>query len=107
MGAFSIQSEVPCNFSHLPALIVLSHMVLPLTTIPITFWLIPRAKMTDDLLGAVSPADAANAGYTLAWTKDDADGDDGMLLSGPRALRLTELPLNDDEVSLVDGYSSL
>ena len=29
---------------------MLSHMILPLVAIPLTFFLIPRARMTDDLI---------------------------------------------------------
>ena len=38
-----------CNFEKLPQLVVISHIVLPLCVIPLTFFLIPDLRMTDSL----------------------------------------------------------
>jgi len=52
--------QAECDFSGLPLGIVLSHMVLPLVTVPLTFLLLPHARLTDtiDVTGAVSPPPA-------------------------------------------------
>ncbi|GAB0490005.1 hypothetical protein MMPV_001234 [Pyropia vietnamensis] len=42
-----------CNFDNLALLVIISHVVLPLLTVPLTFVLIPNAKMTDDLVGGL------------------------------------------------------
>eukprot|EP01060_Flectonema_neradi_P010558 TRINITY_DN17638_c0_g1_i2.p1 TRINITY_DN17638_c0_g1~~TRINITY_DN17638_c0_g1_i2.p1 ORF type:complete len:583 (+),score=42.17 TRINITY_DN17638_c0_g1_i2:91-1839(+) len=39
-----------CNFDKLTLLILLSHMWLPLITIPLTFFFIPKARLDDDLI---------------------------------------------------------
>lgn len=39
-----------CDFTNLPLLLTVGHVVLPLLTIPLTWVLIPHARMTDDLL---------------------------------------------------------
>ncbi len=49
IGVFGIQTSVPCDFTYLPWLIVVSHTLLPLLAVPLTWALIPRAKMADDL----------------------------------------------------------
>lgn len=38
-----------CNFEKLPQLVVISHIVLPLCVIPLTFFLIPDLRMTDSI----------------------------------------------------------
>eukprot|EP01134_Creolimax_fragrantissima_P000565 CFRG0565T1 len=47
--AFGIKTKHPCDFTNLTALIVLCHIVLPLSCIPLTFILLPKAYMTDTL----------------------------------------------------------
>lgn len=42
-----------CNFDNLALLVIISHVVLPLLTVPLTFVLIPNANMTDDLVGGL------------------------------------------------------
>lgn len=37
-----------CNFSALPAAIVLSHMVLPMLVLPLTFFMVPEARMDEE-----------------------------------------------------------
>lgn len=46
---FGIKTTEPCNYDNMWKLIALSHCVLPLLTIPLTFVLIPRARLTDSL----------------------------------------------------------
>lgn len=60
--------EGACNFDNLALLLVVSHVVLPLLTVPLTFVLIPNAKMTDDLVGGLPMMTDAD--------KDAADGSD-------------------------------
>jgi folate/biopterin transporter len=62
MEIFEIKAErgpdgEACNFTGLPALLLWSHTLLPLLTIPLTWWLIPKANMRDELQG--SPGQAA------------------------------------------------
>ena len=51
----------PCNFEGLSSLVMMSHMLFPLVTIPLTFCLIPNALLTDDLKPRM-PADDGSAG---------------------------------------------
>eukprot|EP00123_Amoebidium_parasiticum_P021852 comp7493_c0_seq1/m.3156 comp7493_c0_seq1/g.3156 ORF comp7493_c0_seq1/g.3156 comp7493_c0_seq1/m.3156 type:complete len:624 (-) comp7493_c0_seq1:377-2248(-) len=48
--AFGIKTTVPCNFDNLTYLVVVCHMLLPLLHIPLTFILIPKARLTDRIL---------------------------------------------------------
>lgn len=63
--------EGACNFDNLPLLLVISHVVLPLLTVPLTFVLIPKAKMTDDLVGGLPMM-----GGDVVEGKDGSDGGD-------------------------------
>lgn len=47
--AFHIQTTVPCNFTNLPYMVMLSHMLLPLLCIPLTFVFLPNVRMTDNV----------------------------------------------------------
>ena len=47
--AFGIKTTAPCDFSNLAYVIMVSHMVLPLLSIPLTFVLLPKERMTDKL----------------------------------------------------------
>ncbi|GAB0497914.1 hypothetical protein MMPV_009251 [Pyropia vietnamensis] len=68
-----------CNFDRLPLLIAIGHVGLPLLVLPLTFWLIPNARMTDDLLvGRGLPstnADDKDSGGSSATADDDKDGE--------------------------------
>lgn len=66
VGGIKTPDDALCDFSNLTWLIIIGHMVLPLLTIPLTFWLIPNARMTDDLVG----------GLPMAATNDGADASD-------------------------------
>ncbi len=55
MGAFDIRTEAPCNFSNLAYLLMVCHLLMPLLGIPLTFILLPREKLSDDLMGAIAP----------------------------------------------------
>lgn len=48
MEKFQIQTVEPCNFDGLPALVVVTRVIMPTLALPLIFWLIPRAKLTDD-----------------------------------------------------------
>lgn len=37
-----------CDFSHLTTALVIAHVCLPITCIPLTFWLIPDARLDDE-----------------------------------------------------------
>lgn len=63
--------EGACNFENVPLLLVISHVGLPLLTVPLTFELIPKAKMTDDLVGGLPMM-----GGDVVEGKGDADGSD-------------------------------
>lgn len=68
LGGIQTPDDALCDFSNLTLLIIIGHIVLPLLTIPLTFWLIPNAKMTDDLVGGLPMMGEAE--------KDDSDGSD-------------------------------
>ncbi|OSX77177.1 hypothetical protein BU14_0159s0032 [Porphyra umbilicalis] len=82
IGAFAIdQFDIvttkggPCDFSNLTWLIIVAHIILPLLTVPLTFLLIPDARMTDDLLGVAS---GSHAGDVEGGAKSDVpDGQEG------------------------------
>mmetsp|Transcript_27520 Transcript_27520/g.72696 ORF Transcript_27520/g.72696 Transcript_27520/m.72696 type:complete len:450 (+) Transcript_27520:499-1848(+) len=50
MSAFDIRTEVPCEWSGLPGLVVTSHMVIPLVMLPLTFLMLPDLSPQDDLI---------------------------------------------------------
>jgi hypothetical protein len=58
ISAFGIQTKAPCNFTNLPYLIVVAHMLAPLLSIPLTFVLLPKARMNEKL-------DVAGVPYVL------------------------------------------
>lgn len=73
-----------CNFDNLPLLLIISHVVLPLLTVPLTFVLIPKAKMTDDLVGGlpmmggdVVEGKDGSDGSDVGSTTSDSNGEDG------------------------------
>jgi len=59
-----------CTFDNLGWLIFFCHVCLPLLTVPLTFVLVPAAKMTDDLLASADDG----RGYELATKRSGADG---------------------------------
>lgn len=65
-----------CNFDRLPLLIAVGHVGLPLLVLPLTFVLIPSARMTDDLLD----------GRGLPTTADDEDGGGGAKTARRRSV---------------------
>lgn len=50
MDAFNIQTQV-CNFDNLSYLLMVCHMWLPLVGVPLSFMLLPKQRLSDDLLG--------------------------------------------------------
>ncbi|GAB0489064.1 hypothetical protein MMPV_000280 [Pyropia vietnamensis] len=67
-----------CDFDNLPLLLVVGHVVLPLLTIPLTWVLIPDARMTDDVLSATPTGRVKEGGRN----GEDADEDDEQRGSG-------------------------
>ena len=51
MGTFDIRTEKPCNFSNLTYLLVICHMGMPLLGVPLTWLLLPKQRLSEDLLG--------------------------------------------------------
>lgn len=45
-----IETQEPCNFEQLNMLVAICHCILPLLAVPLTFCLIPDAKMTDSII---------------------------------------------------------
>eukprot|EP00047_Mylnosiga_fluctuans_P003367 m.228796 g.228796 ORF g.228796 m.228796 type:complete len:516 (-) comp11791_c0_seq1:56-1603(-) len=104
MGALHIESQAPCDFTRLPLLIVICHFIFPLATIPLTFFLIPDSKMTDDLIDGASPAAAPG---TYAPVRLDDDPDDLPLISGAdadAAFQMTDMAVEGTlaDVALTD-----
>lgn len=52
MNGLNIQTVYPCDFSNLTALVIIARLVLPLLAIPLVFYLIPTAQLTDDIVEA-------------------------------------------------------
>lgn len=52
MSGLNIQTVYPCDFSNLTALVIIARLVLPLLSIPLVFYLIPTAQLTDDIVQA-------------------------------------------------------
>eukprot|EP01006_Ploeotia_vitrea_P037607 TRINITY_DN66151_c5_g1_i2.p1 TRINITY_DN66151_c5_g1~~TRINITY_DN66151_c5_g1_i2.p1 ORF type:complete len:473 (-),score=105.95 TRINITY_DN66151_c5_g1_i2:547-1965(-) len=50
-GVMGVEANLqpPCDFSRMSSLLFVGHFVLPLLTVPLTFLLIPEAKLTDPL----------------------------------------------------------
>jgi len=65
--------DAPCNFDDLIWLVVTSHVILPLLTLPLTFVLIPNARMTDDLLGDLGTP-AVGEGEDTGGDRDPGEG---------------------------------
>lgn len=45
-----IRTNEKCDFTHLPLAILIAHVALPALSFPLVFFLIPDARMTDDLI---------------------------------------------------------
>eukprot|EP00123_Amoebidium_parasiticum_P007040 comp17831_c0_seq1/m.17974 comp17831_c0_seq1/g.17974 ORF comp17831_c0_seq1/g.17974 comp17831_c0_seq1/m.17974 type:complete len:594 (-) comp17831_c0_seq1:231-2012(-) len=46
----SMSNDGPCEYSKLPLLIVVCHIILPALSVPLTFILIPEARLTDPVM---------------------------------------------------------
>jgi folate/biopterin transporter len=46
---FGVKTSVPCDFSHLPSLIVIAHGAAPLFAIPLAYLLLPARRMNEPL----------------------------------------------------------
>ena len=91
-----IRTVVPCDFTNLPHLIVIGHMLLPLVLLPLTVLLLPSSRI-DQPIADVSgtgtlPPDAIAAGgnderrgsvvaSSVAYHEDDGDEAGGGGLS--------------------------
>ncbi|GAB0496599.1 hypothetical protein MMPV_007912 [Pyropia vietnamensis] len=91
IGGIKTPEDGPCDFRNLTLLIIVGHVVLPLLTIPLTFVLIPNAKMTDDLIGGLPMMAEAEGGSNRSDkdggpNRNDSDGsssnDDGEAKDG-------------------------
>eukprot|EP01012_Entosiphon_sulcatum_P065674 TRINITY_DN9465_c0_g1_i1.p1 TRINITY_DN9465_c0_g1~~TRINITY_DN9465_c0_g1_i1.p1 ORF type:complete len:549 (-),score=71.44 TRINITY_DN9465_c0_g1_i1:147-1793(-) len=71
----NIQTLPPCDFSGLPVALVLGHLVLPLICIPLTFYLVPAAKLKDDILPGMGSEGNEIAMQPLATEDLDEDED--------------------------------
>eukprot|EP01064_Diplonema_japonicum_P031003 TRINITY_DN5412_c0_g1_i1.p1 TRINITY_DN5412_c0_g1~~TRINITY_DN5412_c0_g1_i1.p1 ORF type:complete len:598 (+),score=61.62 TRINITY_DN5412_c0_g1_i1:84-1796(+) len=49
-GIVANEHQDECEFGNLPLLIFICHMVFPLFTVPLTFFLLPDARLTDEIL---------------------------------------------------------
>lgn len=58
--ALDIKATVPCNFTDLWQLVVVSHMILPLAVIPLSIALIPNKTMKDSILSPQDGGDEAD-----------------------------------------------
>ena len=67
-----------CDFSALPALLLVSHTLLPLLTVPLTWVLIPDANMRDNLPGidggSAEGSEAGGDGSESSEAEEDAPG---------------------------------
>lgn len=69
-----------CQFQQLPLAIFIAHILLPLTVVPLVFFLIPDANMTDNLI-----------------EEDGQDGDQNGTLDNTLDSEWTEVDTSDDE----------
>lgn len=88
IGGIKTPTDKPCDFTNLTLLIIIGHVVLPLLTIPLTFWLIPNAKMTDDLIGglpmmgdAEDGGDSSDTDASSSKNEGEAKGEGGEATS--------------------------
>ena len=67
-----------CDFSALPALLLVSHTLLPLLTVPLTWVLIPDANMRDNLPGidggSAAGSEAGGDGSESSEAEEEAAG---------------------------------
>eukprot|EP01063_Lacrimia_lanifica_P037917 TRINITY_DN7939_c0_g2_i1.p1 TRINITY_DN7939_c0_g2~~TRINITY_DN7939_c0_g2_i1.p1 ORF type:complete len:676 (+),score=202.55 TRINITY_DN7939_c0_g2_i1:55-2028(+) len=67
-----------CTADGLWSLIVVTHMVLPLITVPLTFWMLPDSKLSEDILAQYT--DGAVEHLEPDWLNNGADGGDSNRL---------------------------
>ena len=76
-----------CHFGNLPLLIFLAHALFPLITVPLTFFMIPNKKLTDDILEDVGLDNVGhthgdgNMGEMIELESDPADIDGSLQFS--------------------------
>mmetsp|Transcript_39634 Transcript_39634/g.93661 ORF Transcript_39634/g.93661 Transcript_39634/m.93661 type:complete len:157 (-) Transcript_39634:29-499(-) len=84
IGAFGVVTEAPCNWEGLPGLIAMTHIVTPLVLIPLTFLLIPDARISDDILGDSGDVElsAASSSFTSSsFASKDSAASSSVLVS--------------------------
>ncbi len=82
INGFGIKTTEPCDFSHLALLVMISHMILPLASIPFTFCLIPNSKMTDDILEALPETpETRSIPLTSSFAGDSFGIEDASMMS--------------------------
>jgi len=83
--------EGPCDFGNLTKLVILAHVVAPMACVPLTFWLVPSARIDDESAfveasqppsfrspASSSPASSPPSSPKLGWS--EAHDDDGEYL---------------------------
>jgi folate/biopterin transporter len=50
INAFGIRSELPCDFSRLPDLLLVAHFALPMLTFPLAFYLLPPRGLDEAIV---------------------------------------------------------
>jgi BT1 family len=91
INQLGIRTVEPCNFDNFPLAILVSHVLLPLTTLPLIFVLIPPHRMTERLFDdedepAAGPPEASQADVASkdGGTDDDAAGGGADAETGER-----------------------
>lgn len=66
-------TTTPCNFSNLPWLIAIGHMLMPLMVIPLSIALVPNTTMKDDVLNPDNEHVASEKPPTSSACQDSAE----------------------------------
>merc|ERR1719510_2606360 len=72
--------EGPCDFGNLTKLVILAHVIAPMACVPLTFWLVPAARIDDERAfqdtspppsfcspASISPASSPPSSPKLGW----------------------------------------
>ena len=101
---FGIQlvEDGPCKYELFWLLILISHCLLPLLTIPFTFWLIPDAKLTDAIIASpdAPQAQEVQPGLNVSYCGERQD-----VISFPRARPKAQCPQFANYVYLQRGLT--
>mmetsp|Transcript_65868 Transcript_65868/g.122934 ORF Transcript_65868/g.122934 Transcript_65868/m.122934 type:complete len:591 (+) Transcript_65868:131-1903(+) len=95
MGVIAQSHKGPCNFTRLPELIILSHMLAPLLCLPFTWCLIPAARIDDEQawtdvsappsFQSPAPSPPGTPDLRVRAVREGADGDEYVLLQESEA----------------------